>query len=251
MIMILKIVVCLAVLIAQISGAHAAGRLDQTFRGKDDRVILDTIEAPYAAIGRLNLGGGRQFCTGILVAPDRVITAAHCLTDRRTKRPYLPSRIHFVAGQRRNTHLDHAAAKCVRYLRGRKPDGTARINGFNDDAAVVVLSRNLKVAPAPLAEPYFAKLGPLDHSAYSRNRPFLLSQHAGCKLLKKAKGVWLTDCDTNFGSSGGPVFIQSAGRLELAAIMSGVEKREDGIVSVANPITLWGKLVRQASCSSH
>ncbi len=218
------------------------------FRGRDDRVKLDTVSPPYAAIGRLNLGGGKQFCTGVLIAPDKVVTAAHCLVDRRTRRPYLPKRVHFVAGQRRNKYLDHAPARCVRYIRGRTIDGIAEIKQFRDDAAIVILTKSLKVKPARLAAPYFADPGALMHPAYAKDRPYLLSVHRGCRVLDKAHGVWLTDCDTNYGSSGGPLLREDEDGLAVVAIMSGAARRGEGVVSVAVPLTIWSRLAKTATC---
>src|SRR6056297_3071130 len=53
----------------------------------------------WQAIGRVNAGGfkSRRMCSGTLVAPARVLTAAHCLL-RRDGAPVALDRLRFVAG---------------------------------------------------------------------------------------------------------------------------------------------------------
>ncbi|MGD2133588.1 MAG: trypsin-like serine protease, partial [Maricaulaceae bacterium] len=48
------------------------------FGGQDDRQLLDTTVYPWNAIGALSYADGSG-CTGSLVAPDVVLTAAHCV----------------------------------------------------------------------------------------------------------------------------------------------------------------------------
>ncbi len=218
-------------------------------RGHDDRVILDTLAAPYSAIGRLNLGYGRQFCSGTLIAPDKVLTAAHCLINSRTKKPFHPRQVHFVAGQRRDEFVDHAPARCLVPLKRRAGSGAPDISSFIDDVAVIVLKRPLKVAPVDQAQPYIGDPGPLSHPAYSKARPYLLSEHANCSLLHKLKGVWWTDCDTGYGSSGGPVFAYDENRPQLIAVMSGITRSYGQVFSIAVPVTIWHDLAQTASCA--
>lgn len=238
----------LAIMVAGKASSAAQENPSKPLRGYDDRVALDSVEPPYSAIGRLNLGGGRQFCSGTLIAPDKVLTAAHCLIDSRTKKPYLPSQVHFVAGQRRNVFIDHAPARCLVPLKRKSSNGGPIINDYTDDVAVIVLTKPLKVTPAMRAEAYIGDPGRLSHPAYSKSRPYLLSQHANCGLLHKSKGMWLTDCDTAYGSSGGPVFAYRDNGPRLIAVMSGISRTDGQVFSIAVPVTIWDKLASSASC---
>ena len=219
-------------------------------RGHDDRVVLDSTKPPYPAIGRLNLGSGRQFCTGTLIAADKVLTAAHCLVDARTKQPFRPDEVHFVAGQRRDVFVDHARAKCLvpinRSDKGNGPD----YSKYKDDVAIVILAKPLTAAPAKLAVSTSARPGSLFHPAYSKSRPYLLSQHSNCKVLHKSRGVWLTGCDTEYGSSGGPLFEQKDDGPRLVAVMSGITRTRGEVFSLAVPAAIWADLAGSASCSA-
>ncbi len=231
-------------------GNSATADRRKPFRGHDDRVMLDSAVPPYSAIGRLNLGFGRQFCSATLIAPDKVITAAHCLIDARTGQPYRPSQVHFVAGQRRDKFVDPAPAQCVVPLKRNPAHGAPDIAKYTDDVAVIILSRPLRVQPVALAEAYIADPGSLSHAAYSKSRPYLLSVHDSCKLLHKSKGMWLTDCDTAYGSSGGPVFSNGKAEPRLIAVMSGITRSSGEVFSIAVPVTIWGTLARSAKCGA-
>ncbi len=71
------------------------------------RMIVEAMEYPWSALGRLNTGG-RGFCTGILIGPRLVLSQAHCLYFRVEGRWRTPNELHFVAGYQRDAVIIHS-----------------------------------------------------------------------------------------------------------------------------------------------
>src|SRR5215467_5174756 len=66
----------------------------------DPRVRLDPERAPWRGLGKLQATAGNLHasCTGALIGPTTVLTAAHCLFNLRTQRYFPPSSLHFLLG---------------------------------------------------------------------------------------------------------------------------------------------------------
>lgn len=79
-------------------------------KGDDNRIIVEAREYPWSAIGRLNNGLG-GYCSGALIGPRLVLTAAHCLWNHKTKRWLAAESLHFVAGYSRGEYLAHDIAR--------------------------------------------------------------------------------------------------------------------------------------------
>lgn len=84
---------------------------------------------------------GRLFCGGALVAPDRVVTAAHCLTERTAigSRERVPDAVRVVAGRSDLRTKDGVEVRVVRIW--RHPDYRDVVGG--DDVAVLTLAGSL------------------------------------------------------------------------------------------------------------
>lgn len=176
--------------------------------GEDDRVILDSWDYPWSAIGRLNFTTG-GFCTATVVAPRRVLTAAHCLWNRRTARWYPPCALHFLAGYRRGDFKVHALVAHIQIAPGYRGDAPR----LGLDWAILTLDQDVSAETGviPLAVQAAASGADILQAGYSRDRRHLLTTDRSCRVMATANQgrLILHDCDATFGDSGSPLLLKS------------------------------------------
>lgn len=200
-------------------GAPAAS---QTTNIQPTTVAAKSVQVPgWEAVGRLNISG-RNMCTGALIAPHLVLTAAHCLYDVHTGHAINPRKIEFEAG------LSSGTAKAIRGVkRAVISDEYVHRHGSNTqigfDLALLVLdtpiSRNTVTPLRTDDRP--SKGDPVMIIAYTQvSHSDQIVAHP-CYILARQHDSVVTSCPVDLGASGAPVFaVQSGGQPRLVSVIS-------------------------------
>lgn len=197
--------------------AQAAG-LDGV-KGADDRVEVAADHYPWSAVGRLNNGQGGH-CSGVLLGPRLAVTAAHCLWNKKTRRPMPAAALRFVAGYDRGRYLAFAAVERTVISPGWRFDLAYGPAVAAQDWALLILAEPLgeqvgwvAAGSAPGGDDRLVTVG------YGQDKAHIPTAHMGCHVVGRLEGGVLThDCDAVHGDSGAPVLVWRDGAPTLAAI---------------------------------
>ena len=209
--------------------------------GEDNRVISDSRRHPWRAIGRLNSTLG-AFCTATVIAPRQVLTAAHCLWNKRTGRWLPPCALHFLADYRRGQYAVHALV--AEFHIGEGFDMRRRDPA--NDWAVLTLDRDVSASTGvlDLATRAAAIGDALIQAGYSRDRRHVLTVDRSCKVITahRQQGLFTHDCDATFGDSGSPILVRDGEDYRLSGIhtaMYGRGQEAKGIAVSAQAFRGW------------
>ena len=183
----------------------------------------------WEAVGRLNLGD-KGFCTGALIAPDLVLTAAHCLFDKDSGARMNVSEIEFLAGWR------NGRAEAYRHVRRAvaHPDyvygGLDNLDRVAFDIALLELDQPIRMtAVNPFAiGPRPVKGDAVGVVSYGQDRAEAPSLQQVCHMLGRQAQVNVLSCSVDFGSSGAPVFALRDGVSEIVSVVS-AKAEVDGV----------------------
>lgn len=175
----------------------------------------------WEAVGRLNLGK-RGFCTATLIAPDEVLTAAHCLFDAATGRRFPVDKLQFLADWRLGRAAAYRSVRRAVTLPGYSYGARNKLDRVAHDLALVKLARPIRQsAIKPIGVAGDAQVGEaVGVVSYARDRADMPSLQKACHVLDRQGALLVLDCSIDFGSSGAPVFILRHGVPGIVSVIS-------------------------------
>ena len=204
----------------------------------------------WEAVGRLDIEG-KGFCTGALIAPDLVLTAAHCMYDKADDAPIDPSRIQFLAGLRSGRPEATRDVRSAVVHPSYAHIGKETVDLVQYDIALLQLTHPIQyshVRPFEISTSLRRGIQ-ITVVSYAQDRAHAPSLQETCNVLGQQNNILIIDCDVDFGASGAPIFWVENGVPHLVSVVSAMAEIDGKKVALgmdlAEPIAILRMALKQ------
>ncbi len=180
--------------------------------------------SPIAAVGHIAKPDGRGVCTAALIGPDLILTAAHCVVNRKGD-PIPPHRVVFRTGRYPGQPTEtRVGAEVVRHPLYPTYEENS-IGQLSFDVAIVRLDSAVSTPPLPLGAP--AEEGERLLIASWRDAEEHRARERLCPAVEVDYDMVVLGCRIQGGESGAPIIRLTDDGAEVTAVMS--SRAEHGV----------------------
>ena len=212
-----------------------------------EAVDVDADAFPWSSVGKI-YNSARSSCTGSVIAPDKVLTAAHCLFNRATARFLQPDALHFLLGYKLGEFRSHS--RVASYVLGPNYNPDEVSKSLLSDWAIAMLMEPLSknTTPFPLAKNPSVPGDKIMVGGFSQRYPFKMTADTECGVRGVLPNSLIVhDCAVMHGVSGAPLLIGTGQDVYVVGVHVATGGPTGSVAGFAVPVSSFAQ---QASSPS-